>query len=211
MALGAFLWCAAAFAERPEHAHIVLGRQVSLGAGAFGASYAFPGGRWGDLFTTQQLEARWLFGGLTLEGGVLNAVPIGAVSNLHSVTGTVRAGWTFERLSLTAGVSAQYAPAAQPTTQLLPTLKATYAFEPFALTGALFDVHALQLGRVSVDVGNWGIGYVAPLGAEVHARFDVSRGFGIGVQAFAVKAAAAQFAFVAVNGTWDPGAGGGAP
>lgn len=172
------------------------GSEVTFGVGALGTA--------ADLFTTQSLAARGFVGGLTLEGSLMNALPVVSQAWGPSLTATARAGWTFERLSFALGAALQIAPAAQPATQLLPSARVGYAFDRFALSAAVFDLDALALARVSVDVGNWGVGYLAPLGAEAHARFPVAPRYALRVQLFAFRAASAQVAFLSLGGSFLP-------
>ena len=191
--------------DPPTLAQRYFGREVTLGAGMLGAGYGFEGGSMGDLFTTQQVEARWLFSGFTLEGSLLDALPVVSRSNGQSITAMVRVGWTGERFSGALGAVTQYVPTARPSNQLLPTARVAYAFDRFALSAGLFDLHALAIARVSVDVDNWGAGYIAPLGLEAHARIPIAHEFGLRVQALAFKAGPAQVGFVAVSGSFMPG------
>lgn len=182
----------------------VFGNELTLSAGALGTAFDFQGGRWGDLFTTQAVEARWLLGGLTLEGSVMDALPVVSQTWGQSLTATARAGWTFDRLSFAVGAAANFAPTAHPVAQLLPSARVGYAFDRFALSAAVFDLHALALARVSVDVGSWGVGYLAPLGAEAHLRLPLTHRFGLRLQALAFRAGSAQVAFLSVGGSFLP-------
>lgn len=183
-------------------ARVMLGRRVEVGTGGFTSGYGFEGGQWGDAFSTQQVEARWLFGGLTLEGGILNALPVASPGATLSLTGHLRLGWTWSRATVTVGALAQFAPGT-PSTQLLPSITGAYAFDNFGLSAGLFDLHGFSIARVSFEKEYFGLGYVAPLGAEIHARLPVWRSFDGKVQALAFRAFNAQVAYLGISGVFD--------
>lgn len=181
----------------------LLGRRVSIGAGAYSTSYGFFGGSWTNGFATQQAEARWLSGGFTLEGGVQHALPVGATAAAQAVTGHLRLGWTFSRATVTAGAVAQWAPTVRPSIQLVPSVTAAWAFDRFGISGGLFDVHGLALARISYEREHFGVGYVAPLGAEAHGRIHLSRSFSLHIQGMAFRAFNAQVLYFSASGVFD--------
>jgi hypothetical protein len=187
---------------RSEVDEILLGRRISFGVGTSGDATLFRGGIAGDVFFTQQLEARWLFGGFTLEGAVLHALPMGG-SALFSVTGQLRVGWTWRRTTVTAGALAQVAPGT-PATQWAPTLTAAHTFDRFGLSAGIFDVHGIALARASFEQELFGVGYVAPIGLEAHTRFRLGSAVFLRVQALAFRVFNAQVAFVSLSGVFEP-------
>ena len=118
---------------------------------------------------------------------------------------SARLGWTGERLSITGGAWAQLAPLAQPSLQYAPTLRAAWRFDCFAVSAGVFDLHALAIARLSVETEDFGLGYVAPLGAEAHATLRLGRGFGVRVQGLAFRVGDAQVGFLMLSGVFEAG------
>lgn len=181
----------------------LFGREVQVGAGVLGQGYGFEAGRWGDAYATQQVEARWRFGTPTIEGGILHALPVATSGAAQGFNFHLRAGLTGARYSVTVGANAQLAPAANPALALLPSVRAAYLFDGFGLSAGLFDTHGLAIARLSAELGDYGIGFVAPLGAEAHARFRFNDSFGLQVQGMVFRAFSSQVAFVTVSGVFE--------
>lgn len=182
----------------------LLGNRVSVGGGAYSAGYGFNEGAWNDAFATQHLDARWRLGGWTVESGLQNAVPLGSTVAAQALTAHLRLGWTGARGTLTAGAMGQFASAARPATQLLPTVTAAWRFDRFGLSGGLFDVHGLAPVRISFEHTHFGFGYVAPLGAEAHGRFNLAGAFDLQVQGMAFRAFNAQVFYLGLSGVFVP-------
>jgi hypothetical protein len=196
-------------ATSPLHSRAALLHQpeVYAGGGALSTSYGFHGGRWGELFSVQHLGARWLAGGFTLEGGVLAAQPLGQRDVGTGLTTDLRLGWTWSQLTATAGASLQYAAGAQPRTQLLPTARLEWRPGDFGLSAGVFDVHAIAPARLSVEFRDYGLGFVAPLGLEARARFQLGQRLSLRVQGLAFQAGNAQVALLMISGFLLPGVG----
>jgi hypothetical protein len=185
--------------------------QISAGVGIVDTGFGFAGGAWAQPFLAQQLEVSWAPRGLTVEGSLMHALPVSGSSATRAFTALVRAGWTGERFALTAGPSLQLAPSAQPAAQLLPTLRAAWRmFDRFGLSLGVFDVHALAPARLSFEADRFGIGYVAPLGAEAHARVPLAGTVDLQIQGLALRVANATVAALLVSGAWRD-IGGGQP
>lgn len=181
---------------------VLLGRRLEVGTGAYGSSYGFEGGSWGNGFSTQHVDARWLFGGLTLEAGLLHSLPVSSGGAVNSFNPHLRLGWTWSRGSVTVGAVANLAPGT-PAAQYLPSVSAAYAFSGFGLSAGLFDMHGRSIARISFEQEYFGVGYVAPLGAEIHARLPVWRSIDLKVQAMAFRLYNAQVGYLSVAGVFD--------
>ena len=118
-----------------------------------------------------------------------------------------RVGYTGRRWQFVAGVALQYSAAAQPRIQWLPSLHGAYDFGSFGLEAGLFEEHGLALAQLSVVLGDFSVGYVAPFGALFHARLRVMKNLGVRVGAMAFRLANAEVGMVTVAVVAGPGAG----
>lgn len=181
----------------------VVPNTVSAGLGVIDTGFSFADGAWAQLFLAQQAEVRWPLGSVALEGSLLHALPASGSSATRAFTAQLRAGWATDRFTVAAGPSLQYAPEAQPWAQWLPTARAQWAmFERLGLSAGVFDIHALAPFRISLEAEHFGAGYVAPLGAEVHARLPFGGNLELHLQGLALRIANATIAALLVSGAW---------
>jgi hypothetical protein len=163
---------------------------LSVGAGMLQTGYSFGSGSWMQLFATQQLEGRYLFGWFTAEGSLLHALPVSGSSATRAFVVQLRLGWTGKRVSITGGPSFQLAPDATPEIQLLPTARAEWKLTDggLGLSGGVFDVHGEAPLRLSIELPRFfGFGYVAPLGVEAHAAVPIGDDFELRAQGLVLR------------------------
>ncbi|HLL54841.1 MAG TPA: hypothetical protein VK447_14905 [Myxococcaceae bacterium] len=208
-----FLWLAALLCAGPALAQTAAveatascGRlnctEVSAGLGAIGVGNSVGGVRWGDMYIAPVLEGRLLLGsGFTVEGDSLITLPTQSGGPSTGMYLLARAGYTGERFSITAGPALQLATNAS-AVQLMPSIRGQYSFGGWGLTAGVMDLHGLAPFHLTVDIGDYGIGYVAPLGAQVHGRFRLNDNFGLRVQAMGFALGYTQVAMVTVAGTY---------
>ena len=178
--------------------------ELSLGAGAVGTAYVFGTGRTGAGSLIQTVGGRTRAGKVGFEGTLSGLEPLGRTGNASLLLES-RTGYAGERLELLGGVVAQLAFNTPAPAQLLPTVRAAYRFDTFTLSGGLFDLQGYAPARVSVDVANFGVGYVAPIGGEAHASFRVSERLSLRGQLLYVRVYSAEVAMATVSGAFDVG------
>lgn len=191
----------------PEPAPRLLATELAVGLGVSGQGYTYSGGRQGDLFVDRLVEARLVLGGFTYDTSAsfpMETRPGGASTGVNAVA---RIGWTGERWSVVGGASLQFVPRAEPSRQWLPSLRASYSFGGWGLSAGLFDHYATAPAHLTLEVGNYGVGYVAPLGALATARFRLRDFFGVKVAAMAYRLFTTDVAMVTVCISAGPGWG----
>lgn len=183
-------------------------REVSVGAGAVTNSYIFTGGRTAAGSLLQTAAGRTRFGSVGVEGSLSGLQPLGRTGST-TLLAELRGGYSGERLEVLAGVVSQVAFSARPPLQWLPSLRAAYRFDAFALSGGLFDLQGFAPARLSVDFARFGFGfgYVAPMGGEAHATLPVSERVALKLQLLFVRVYGAELAMAAVSGAFDFGGG----
>ncbi len=184
--------------------------EVSAGVGVLGAGYSQHGARWGDAHLAPVVTGRYLFGGFTVEAGVLLAAPLAAETTATSLSGGLALGWTGRRWNVMLGATLQWSALTTPAVQVLPQLRAAYDFGPFGLAVGVFDQLALVPAHLSgffrVGATRLSIGYVAPLGAMAGIDVPLTGRFGVRITGFAFKLAQSEFAMLTLAATFDGGA-----
>ncbi|MHB8872854.1 MAG: hypothetical protein ACYC8T_04140 [Myxococcaceae bacterium] len=186
--------------------------ELSAGLGVIGQGYTFNGGRFGDLLVGGIVEGRLVWGsGFTVDGSLLVPVPTAGDGASGGFGVLARIGWTGERWSVVSGPSFQFVGRARPDGQWLPSLRATYLFSGWGLSAGLFDFYATVPAHLTLELGDFGVGYVAPIGALATARFRVGRSLGLKVGAMAFRLFNTEVAMVTVTASWGRSWGRGAP
>jgi len=170
-----------------------------------GQGFAFSSGRWGDLYVTPSLEGRYRYGLLGVDGALLFSIPSGANGAGLGARVTARLGFVGDRFSIFAGPVIEYGTAADPALQILPSLRAQASFGSWGLSAGILDHHALALAHLTAEIGDYGIGYVAPVGATAHARFWLTPRMAVRVQALACAIGNTQQALLTVGLVFRPG------
>lgn len=197
--------------EVPPGPAPLLSTELEARVGAMGLAYGFEGGRWGDLYVTPAVQGRWQLGALGLDGGVLLTVPTSGEGAGFGGRVSVRAGFVGERFAIFAGPVVEYGAVAVPALQILPSLRAQASFGAWGLSAGLFDHHALALAHLTVELGDYGIGYVAPLGLTAHARFWLTPQMALSLQALAGTIGNTQQALLTTGLVFRPGNRGARP
>jgi hypothetical protein len=185
----------------------LLDTELAVGLGVTGTGYAYEGGRRGDFFVDRLVDGRLVLEGFTFDTSAsfpMETRPGGASTGVSAVA---RIGWTGRRWSVVAGASLQFVPLAEPSRQWLPSLRASYSFGGWGLSAGIFDHYAMAPAHLTLEVGNYGVGYVAPLGALLTARFRLRDFFGVRVAAMAYRLFNTEVAMVTVCVSAGPGWG----
>ena len=177
----------------------LLKREVTAGIGALGMGYTHSTGRTGDFFFVPAATGRALFGGFAVEGSLSAAAPTAGDGPATSVTAQLRLGYSWQRFALLAGPSAQYIGIGPSRIQWLPTASARLGFEGWALAAGILDDHAIAPATLSLEVGQFGVGYVAPIGALAQARFPLTPTLNLLVRGLAFRLMNAESAFLTVS------------
>lgn len=186
----------------------VFDTELAAGIGAYGTGYSFSGGRWGDLFAAPMLEgrARWSF--LAGDAQLMLFIPTASGGAGFEARTTVRVGVAFERFSLLVGPSMNFGAVADPVAQWVPSVRAQASFGHWGLSAGLFDHNALALAHLTAELGDYGVGFVAPLGLTAHARFWVTPRVAIRVQALASSLLNLSQAWLTVGVAFRPNGAG---
>jgi hypothetical protein len=197
--MGLFLIAAVASLAGAGPDEPLLEPEVSAGVGALGIGFTHAAGRTGDFFLVPAAEGRALFGGFAVEGSLAVAAPTLPDGPATSVTAQLRLGYSWHRFALLAGPSAQYIGIGPSRVQWLPTARARLGFEGWAIAAGIFDDHAVAPATLSVEIGQFGLGYVAPVGALAQARFHLGNRLDLLVRALAFRLFNTETAFVTVS------------
>jgi hypothetical protein len=188
-------------AAEPER---LVSSEVSAGFGFLGASSTMRGARWGDFLWAPGLTGRGVFGGVTVDGSLLFAVPEAPLGVAPSWSGTLRAGWTGRRWLVQGGVAFGYTRGATPSWSVLPSLVGRYDFESIGVSAGVFDVAGLVPARLSAEFGRFSVGWIFPIGLMASGDLPLPDGFGLRVSGFAFKLGNAETAMLMFAGTWGP-------
>jgi hypothetical protein len=115
------------------------------------------------------------------------------------VTAQLRVGYSWRRFALLVGPSAQYIGIGPSPIQWLPTASARLGFEGWALAAGILDDHAIAPATLALEVGQFGVGYVAPIGALAQARFPLTDRMDLLVRALAFRLMNAESAFLTIS------------
>ncbi len=173
-------------------------------AGLLVNGYSHGAGRWSEAFLAASASGHLLLGGLTLDGGLLSLLPAETGGPGGSLALSARVGYTGERWSVVAGPVVHLAPSASPALQVLPSVKGRVRAGPLMLDAGLFDLHGLIPAHVGAEWGNYGLGYVLPLGARAHARLPLTARTGLRVEGFAFRLGNAHAAMLTVGVVGHP-------
>ncbi|MBL8920235.1 MAG: hypothetical protein JNJ54_15320 [Myxococcaceae bacterium] len=184
----------------------LLDSHVAAGVGVLGSAYTVTGARLGEAALMPTLSARGVLAGFVVEGGAFVSSSLVRGGTVFSLTGAARVGYSGQRWAVVAGVITQVAPEAQPSVQVLPSVRASVSFGAAGLTLGVFDHLGLVPAHLSVDLrvpnGRFSLGWVAPLGLLASADVDLVQGFGLRVTAFGFRLGNVESALLLVSGTW---------
>jgi hypothetical protein len=164
-------------------------RLVATEAGLGGSvQFAQPG---------EAVTGRLLFGRLVLQGPTVEVrarldLPVNSESTAQSGVAELRVGWTFERASVVAGVVVHHGFFAQPPFQVLPSARAQVKLGEVTLAAGLFDYLGFAPLHLSVERGDFGVGYLAPFGVESHFRLRLLEYVGVVFEAMALRLGPAE-------------------
>lgn len=199
----ALLLAAAAGPEDGPPPQRLLRSEVAASTGIYGSAYTATGLRYGDALWAAGAEARGLIGGLTGELSVLGLFPLASNQAAGSLELVPRVGWSGYHWSLLAGAAVQVAPAARPVTQVLPSLRAQVDFGRFGLSAGVFDIYGQVPLHLSAELGDFSIGYAAPLGLVASARFRLPKGLRLRVQGFVYRLFDAEAGMLTLGLGWE--------
>jgi hypothetical protein len=198
----ALLLCAAATPEEGTSARL-LRPEVAASTGIYATAYTATGLTYGDAMWAAAAQARGLIGGLTGDLSVLGLFPLASNQAVGSVDLVPRVGWTGYRWSVLAGAAVQIAPVAHPVAQVLPSLRAQVDFGRFGLSAGVFDIYGQVPFHLSAEVGDFSLGYAAPLGFVASARFKLPKGLRLRVQTFVYRLFEADAGMLTLGLGWE--------
>lgn len=186
------------------------GYEVRAGIAASGSSYVHAGGRWGDSVGRAFAECSSSLGKFAAEMGGAYALPLTPGGASGSFTATARLGLQGQAdgglsYRFTLGAVVQHAPAARPSAQLLPTMRARVATEELALRLGLFEHHGLLPLHLTADVGDFSLGWVLPMGVLGEARIRLTPRWKAVATAFAFRLANAEAAMLSISAVYAKG------
>jgi hypothetical protein len=182
--LGAVL--AVALAAEPDVVEgPVRGAEVGAALGVRSSSYAFEGGRTGVAAGVLDVEGRWLWHLLAVEGGVVAALPLAPNLSNGDAAGLLRVGVSHRRFSVTLGVLADYTNSPQAKWQVLPSLSASLKVGEFIGSAGIFDRAGSTPARLSLEWHGFGAGWVFPLGGEVFGCLPLTSRWSLEARVFA--------------------------
>lgn len=168
----ALLGAGAGFAEEAPRERL-LSTSAAVRTGMLSSSYSYFGGSYSSFYAVRTIEGRYVWNGLVAEGSLFS--PSRRVFGAsEGATIGLRFGYTGERFAVLAGPVMQLSPSAKPALQLLPSVKAHLSFGAWGLRAGLFDLDGLVPAHLGVDVGGFGLSYVAPLGGLASARVRIA-------------------------------------
>lgn len=203
--MGLVLIAAVASVQAAALDETLLKRELTAEIGALGRGFTHSTGRTGDFFLVPAAKGRGVFGGFAIEGSLAASAPTLPDGPATSFTAQLRLGYSWQRFAVLAGPSAQYVGIGPSRIQWLPTASARLGFEGWALAAGIFDDHAVAPATLSLEVGQFALGYVAPLGALAQARFPLAQRFDLVVRALAFRLINAETASLSVSTTLGDG------
>ncbi|MBI3182835.1 MAG: hypothetical protein HYZ28_11915 [Myxococcales bacterium] len=198
-------------ATSPATPELLLSHEGAMGLGLSGVGYTHGGGRWGDLSLERVVSARLVFErflrGLTADASLGQSLPPLGGGVAPSTSLSLRAGYTGERFSLVGGAVGQYSLSAQPRLQLLPTFRAQLRLGELSFVAGVFDYRGQAPAHLTFEVGDFGLGYVAPMGALVTGRIRLAEHVGLEATALAFRLANAEVAMLTISAVAGPRSG----
>lgn len=189
----------ALLAAAPDAPRRLLATEAGLGGSVGFSGYQTPGGRFGETVTGRLLFGRLVLGGPTVEVRARLDLPLDAGSRTQSGVAELRLGWTGARGSVIAGVVLHHGFFAQPPLQVLPSARAQVKVGEVTLVAGLFDDLGFAPARLSVERGDFGVGYLAPFGVESHFRLRLLEYVGVLFQAMALRLGPAELLMATVS------------
>jgi hypothetical protein len=182
----------------------LLAPELAASTGVFASAWSSTGIRLGDAQWAVTADARGLIGGFTGELQALALFSLSGDGAATSIGFVPRVGWTGRRWSVLAGASIQLAPAAQPATQVLPSLRAQFNFtDGLGLSAGLFDFYGQVPFHLSAEVGDFSLGWAAPLGFVIGMRFRLPKHLSIRVQGFVYRLFQAEQGMLTLGLGWE--------
>jgi len=192
---------AAAPARTADVPRRLLASEAGLGGSVGGAGFATSGGRFGEVVTGRLLYGRLVLRGPTVELRARLDLPWDAASRTQSGVGELRLGWTGERWSVIGGVVVHHGFYAQPPFQILPSARAQVKVGEVTLVAGVFDYLGFAPAHLSVERGDFGLGYLAPFGLESHFRLRLREYLGVLFQAMALRLGPAELVMATLTVT----------
>lgn len=160
--------------------------EVSAVLGVRSSSYAISGGRMGQASGMLEVEGRWAWKLLSVEGGLAGVLPFQAGISDGDGTGLLRVGVTHPAFSVTLGAVVNFTNSApQAKFILLPSLAAAVRLGEVVASLGIFDRADGVPARLSVEWRGLGAGWVFPLGGELFGRFPLTPNLGLEARVFA--------------------------
>ncbi|MBN1209491.1 MAG: hypothetical protein JXB05_31860 [Myxococcaceae bacterium] len=181
-----------------------LTNELSSELGLLAGGYSFSGGSWTDAYAASITSGHYLFGGLTVQAGLLSLTPLERGGPSPSFSLGVRLGYTGERWSVVAGPVLQATYPSSPLITVLPSVRGLYQLGAVTLDAGLLDKQGLVPAHLGASYGPVGLAYVLPLGLRAHARIPLTERAGIQVEGFAFRVGNAQSALLTVGLVGNP-------
>jgi len=201
---------AAANADAPANAEVTAAPEprlesnvVEVGTGIFGAAYTATGARMGDTQWAVSARGRYLFGGLTGEAEVLALFPLTGNGAATSVALVPRIGWTAAHWTVVVGANVQLAPSAVPTASTVPSLRAHVRLtDGIGLSAGVFDYYGQVPFHLSAELGDYSVGWAAPLGLVASARWHLPAHLTLRVLGFVYRLYNQEAGMLSVGLSW---------
>jgi hypothetical protein len=146
--------------------------ELSASVATTTSGYSYRGGAYAAVFLAPGVSAAVGSDHFLFEGALAGVIPLR--DGAGGVATTLRAGLRFEQVSFTLGVLARLDVTPVPL-QLLPSAVVRAHLGEWTLEAAFLDRPVGPLGRTTVAWRGFGIGFVAPLGAEIFATFPLGK------------------------------------
>ena len=190
-------------AQDPAAPSPVRDTEVALAAGAWSSSYAYQGGRTGNLFAALDLEGRYVFRLFAAEAALVSQLPSVSNGPGWSLSAVARVGVSTGRFAVTAGALVNLAPSPAPA-QVLPSLSAAVRLGPTVASVGLFDRFAAAPARLSLEWHELGLGWVFPLGGEAFGRLRFSPHWALELRALAFSLFGSLTVIGVAGVVWSP-------
>ncbi|MHB8872471.1 MAG: hypothetical protein ACYC8T_02175 [Myxococcaceae bacterium] len=165
----------------------LLATEAGVSTGFGGAGYTAVGARFGDLYTTRAFNGRLVLRGFTVDAHARLDLPLAGERLSQSGILELRLGWTSQAWAAAAGVVVHHGFAATPPFQVVPSVRAEVKLGEVRLVAGLFDYGGFAPAHLSVERGDFGVGYLAPFGLESHFHLRVREYIGVTLQAMVLR------------------------